>query len=97
MYQRLSNGEPISPHITDIMMPQNYALSLTDLTYIIGKRKLMYKENTESLLTLLKEKESGDTCWKIDYIYKYKGYVGFESRRKISEWVTIVFNSWLQY
>lgn len=40
MYQRLSNGKPISPHITDIMMPQNYALSLTDLIYIVGKRYL---------------------------------------------------------
>ncbi|CDX00012.1 Hypothetical protein DPCES_0125 [Desulfitobacterium hafniense] len=38
MFQRLSDGKPISSHITDIMFPQSYALSLTDLTYIVGKR-----------------------------------------------------------
>ncbi|MCP1226205.1 hypothetical protein [Sebaldella sp. S0638] len=40
IYKRLSNGYPISSHITDVMMPQSYVLSLTDLIYIVGKRKL---------------------------------------------------------
>lgn len=95
IYQRLSNGKPISPHITDIMMPQSYALSLTDLVYIIGKRNLVNDENTAAVLALLKEKAVAENQWKIDYIYSYKGYVGFESRRKASEWISNLFPLWL--
>lgn len=95
IYQRLSNGKPISPHITDIMMPQSYSLSLTDLVYIVGKRKLVNSGNTAAVLALLKEKAVAENQWKIDYIYSYKGYVGFESRRKASEWISNLFSLWL--
>lgn len=95
MYQKLSTGKPISNHITDIMMPQNYALSFTDLVYIIGKRGLQRNKNVEPLLTLLGEKQVAENQWKIEYIYSYKGYVAFESRRKASEWVSHLFPLWL--
>lgn len=96
IFKRLSNGKPISPHITDIMMPQNYALSLTDLVYIVGKRRLLNDENAAPVLALLKEKEVGENQWKIDYVYRYKGYVGFEGRRKTSDWISYLFPHWLQ-
>ncbi|WP_342758050.1 hypothetical protein [Kineothrix sedimenti] len=95
MFQRLSNGRPISPHITDIMFPQSYALSLTDLIYIAGKRRLTAHENTSYLLYLLQEKQIGENQWKIDYHYSYKGYIGFETRRKVSEWISSLFPIWL--
>lgn len=95
MFQRLSNGRPISPHITDIMFPQSYALSLTDLIYIAGKRRLTAHENTSYLLYLLQEKQIGENQWKIDYHYSYKGYIGFETRRKASEWISSLFPIWL--
>ena len=95
LFQRLSNGKPISPHIMDIMMPQNYALSLTDLVYIVGKRKLQNDTNAAALLALLKEKEVAENQWKIEYLYAYKGYVGFEGRRKASEWISFLFPLWL--
>lgn len=95
MFQRLSNGKPISPHVTDIMIPQNYALSMTDLIYIVGKMKLVANENVASLLALCREKEVGENQWKIDYIYNYKGYVGFESKRKVSEWISYLYPCWL--
>lgn len=95
MFQRLSDGEPISSHITDIMFPQSYALSLTDLTYIVGKRRLTANENSVGLLHLLREKQIASGRWKIDYLYSYKGYVGFESNRKASEWVSALFQIWL--
>lgn len=96
MYQRLSNQKPISAHITDIMMPQNYALSLTDLVYIIGKQSLANRQKAQTLMRLLQEKQVSDGQWKIDYIYSYKGYVAFESRRKASEWISFLFATWLQ-
>ena len=95
MFQRLSDGRPISPHITDIMFPQNYALYLTDLIYIVGKRQLTATEDCESLLDLLQEKQIQVGQWKIDYLYNYKGYVGFETRRKASEWISALFQIWL--
>ena len=95
MFQRLSDGKPISSHITDIMFPQSYALSLTDLTYIVGKRQLMASEDSSELLHLLQEKQIAENQWKIDYLYSYKGYVAFESKRKTSEWVSALFPIWL--
>lgn len=97
MFQRLSNSKPISPHITDIMFPQSYALSLTDLTYIIGKRQLRMEKGSVPLLQLLTEKQIQLNKWKIDYIYKYKGYIGFETRQKTSEWISTLFPIWLSY
>lgn len=95
MFQRLSDGKPISSHITDIMFPQSYALSLTDLTYIVGKRQLMASEDSSELLHLLQEKQIAENQWKIDYLYSYKGYVGFGSKRKASEWISSLFPIWL--
>jgi hypothetical protein len=95
MYQRLSTGKPISAHIIDIMMPQNYALSLTDLTYIVGKRRLQGDSRIIPILSLLKEKQVAENQWKIDYLYSYRGYVGFEGRRKASEWISHLFPLWL--
>lgn len=96
MFKRLSNQKPISPHITDTMIPQNYALSLTDLTYIAGKRNLLSEKNCSSLLKLLKEKETAPNQWKIDYTYRYKGYVPFETKRKPSQWLSNLFSIWLE-
>lgn len=94
LFLRLSVPEPISPHITDLMMPQSYALSFTDLAYIAGKRNLMQRPEAQAFLSLLKEKEQGPNQWKIDYIYRYQGYVGFEGRRKSSEWISTLFPLW---
>jgi hypothetical protein len=96
MYRRLSNAKPISQHITDVMMPQNYSLSLTDLTYIVGKRKLQNDSRAAPLLALLTEKEVAEGQWKIDYLYSYRGYVGFDGRRKASEWISYLFPMWLK-
>ncbi|MGM0214706.1 hypothetical protein [Enterococcus sp. AZ109] len=91
MFQRLSNQQPISAHITDIMFPQAYMLSLTDLVYIVHKRQLWDEEGAEPLKALLKEKEAAPQQWKIDYIYGHKGYKAFETRRKPSEWIHYLF------
>ncbi|MFV0529438.1 MAG: hypothetical protein ACK5MN_12095 [Lachnospiraceae bacterium] len=92
MYCRLSDGRPISPHITDFMMPQSYALSLTDLVYIVRKQGLAQEEGVGQLLQLLKEKEAAPGQWKLDYVYRYEGYVGFETRRGVSEWISKVYS-----
>ncbi|MGL6197459.1 MAG: hypothetical protein ACRC3H_00860 [Lachnospiraceae bacterium] len=94
-FQRLTDKKAISAHITDIMMPQSYALSLTDLVYIAGEGNLLGEPGSQALFALLKEKEIASHQWKIDYIYSYKGYVSFEGRRKASEWISNLFPIWL--
>lgn len=93
MYQRLSNYAPISAHITDIMFPQAYMLTVTDLVYIIGKRKLWADNRTHALKELLSIKACDKNSWKIDYIYSHKGYKAFDSKRKSSEWIDYMFGS----
>ncbi len=89
MYQRLSNGAPISAHITDIMFPQSYMLSATDLVYIAGKQKLWTDPSTKALKGLIDAKAD---C-KIDYIYRHKGYKAFGVKGKESEWIKYLFDS----
>jgi hypothetical protein len=95
MYQRLTDGKPISQHITDIMFPQSYALSLTDLAYIAGRRRLTSEPDSASLLRFIQDKQIADNQWKIDYHYSYKGYLGFDTRRKASEWISALLPIWL--
>ena len=93
MYQRLSNHTPISTHITDIMFPQAYMLSLTDLVYIAGKANLWADSRTKPLKELIDHKAFDKDNWKIDYIYNHKGYKAFDTKRKASEWVGYIFHS----
>lgn len=93
MYQRLSNNAPISDHITDIMFPQAYMLTLSDLVYIAGRRNLWSDSRTRALKELLENKACGKDCWKIDYIYNHKGYKAFDGKRKASDWVGYMFRS----
>ena len=92
LYQRLSTGHPISPHITESMFPQSYVLSLTDLMYIIEKSQYTTDPRAHGLLQLIHQKKTKTGGWKIDYIYKYAGYLPFENRRKDSEWITYLYS-----
>ncbi|MGM0113625.1 hypothetical protein [Enterococcus sp. DIV0187] len=92
LYQRLSIGQPISPHITESMFPQSYVLSLTDLVYIIEKSQYTTDPRAHNLLQLIHQKKTKTGGWKIDYIYKYAGYLPFENRRKDSEWITYLYS-----
>lgn len=91
LFRRLSNGQPISPHITESMFPQNYALSLTDLHYILQKSHRLKDPRATDLLELINEKRTPTGGWKIDYLYKYNGYLTFDTRRKDSEWLTYLY------
>lgn len=90
MYQRLSNHAPISAHITDIMFPQAYMLSLTDLVYIAGMAKLWSDTRTDALRDLIDHKacDCSKDKWKIDYVYSHKGYKAFDTKGKASEWIS---------
>lgn len=92
LYQRLSTGQPISPHITESMFPQSYVLSLTDLVYIVEKSQYTTDPRAHDLLQLIHQKKTKTGGWKIDYIYKYAGYLPFENRRKDSEWITYLYS-----
>lgn len=92
MFRRLSNGQAISAHITESMFPQSYHLSLTDLVYIIQKSQSANDPRATDLLQLIAKKRTKTDGWKIDYIYKYNGYVPFNNRRKDSEWLDYLYH-----
>lgn len=96
MYQRLSNHAPISNHITNIMFPQAYMLTLTDLVYIAGKRQLWADTHTDYLKKMLERKACDKESWKIDYIYNNKGYKAFDSPLNSSDWIDYLFCSSLK-
>ncbi len=93
LYQRLSNNAPISAHITDIMFPQAYMLTVADLVYIAGKRELWKDVRTQALKELIERKACDTNRWKIDYSYSHKGYQAFDGKRNASEWIGHVFRS----
>lgn len=78
------------------LLRHNMYRRLTDLVYIAGKRRLLREPGCAGLLDLLRKKQVGENQWKIDFIYRYPGYVGFESRRTASEWASALFPLWLK-
>ncbi|MDH6364076.1 hypothetical protein M2139_001061 [Enterococcus sp. PF1-24] len=74
------------------MFPQSYALSLTDLLYIASQGNLLAEENCLEPLSLIQQKRTKSNGWKIDYNYKYNGYIVFKNGRKDSEWLTYFYN-----
>lgn len=92
MYQSLSNQQCISKYIDEIMFPQAYMLSLTDLVYIVNERNLWWDQRTIPLKNLLEEKQVGSGQWKIEYIYSHKGYKAFETKRNSSKWINYLYN-----
>lgn len=94
-FLRLTSDTPISKHITASAFPQSYFLSLTDLVYIAGKGKTLQEENAQPLLALLDAKQVKPDQWKLEHIYSYKGYTSFETRRKPSEWLSVLYPLWL--
>lgn len=95
LFLRQSTNQPISPHITDLMFPQSYCLSFTDLVYIVGKSHSQNDPRAQAFMRLLTEKDLGNHQWKIEYIYQYKGYQPFNSRRGPSPWLSELFPLWL--
>lgn len=96
LFKRLSNDRPISPHITENMFPQSYVLSVTDLVYIAGEMDLWKMPETNALKDLIQSKRTKNGGWKIDYIYKYNGYLPFDNRRTESVWLTDFYRGLLK-
>lgn len=87
-FKRLSNGQPISAHITENMFPQGYVLSLTDLIYIASHTPDLDQAALRPLIELLKMKQTKTKGWKNEYIYRYNGYQPFSMRRQDCPWIT---------
>ncbi|MCH4168687.1 MAG: hypothetical protein LKF42_05490 [Streptococcaceae bacterium] len=95
-FLRLSDNQPISKHITANIFPQSYFLSLADLIYIYSKSNYFDKQSTKALMTLVKSKAMNrEQQYKMDYLYRYPGYVPFNSRRGPSDWLSYLYPLWL--
>ena len=94
-FKRLSMDKPISPHITESTFPQSYVLSITDLLYIASKGKILGEANSSALIEKIQQKRTKNGGWKIEYLYKYNGYIPFDNRRQDSQWLTYYYDSLL--
>lgn len=95
LYRRLSNKEPINNHILDLAFPASYQLNiveLLELAYITGNIK---NPNCESAINFVNSKKTKDGYWKINYVYKSDGYISFDRRGKKADWLTYLFNKFL--
>jgi hypothetical protein len=92
LYKRLSNGEPITRHILDIAFPESYNLNIVELLNIIYSVGKMDDERINEAVEYINKKRQKNNTWKINYIYKSKGFISFDERGKTGEWVTYLLN-----
>ncbi|GBR75124.1 hypothetical protein NO1_2174 [Candidatus Termititenax aidoneus] len=88
LYKRLSNGEPITKHILDIAFPESYNLNIVELLDIVYSAGKINDERVNEAVDYLNSKRQKNGGWKTNYVYKSKGYVSFDARGQIGEWVT---------
>lgn len=87
LYKRLSNGEPISPHILDIAFPESYNLTLLEILRAVHAAERMDDARVGDAVTYLRGIRASDG-WHVTYAYRAPGYVSFDARGRASRWVT---------
>ncbi|MCX7709931.1 MAG: hypothetical protein N2484_08765 [Clostridia bacterium] len=95
LYKRISDGEPITKHILDIAFPASYQLNILELiemAYLTGHIK---DSACNSAVQYVKQKRTKDGFWKTNYIYKADGYLSFDSRGKVGDWITYLLGRYL--
>jgi hypothetical protein len=95
LYQRLSDGTPITKHILDLAFPPSYQLNILELLEIMFKTKNMNDPRLESVIEYLTKKRMKDNGWRINYVYKAEGYISFDRKGLKGEWVTHLLEKYL--
>ena len=95
LFQRLSDQAPITKHILDIAYPQSYQLNIQELLEIMYKTDQLNDPRVKPALTYIQSKMTQNQDWKINYIYKAEGYVSFDRRGISGEWISYLFETYL--
>jgi hypothetical protein len=88
----LSNGDQITRHILNIAFPESYNLNIVGLLDVIDSAGRMGDERVNEAVEYINGKWQKNNTWKINYIYKSKGFISFDERGKTGEWVTYLLN-----
>ncbi len=95
LYQRLSDGTPITKHILDLAFPPSYQLNIMELLEIAFKTKNMNDPRLEDAVKYINNKRMKNSGWRINYIYKAKGYLSFDKKGQKGEWITHLLEKYL--
>lgn len=88
LYMRQRDNKPIFKDILSLSFPFNYKLNILELLEIVKDANKLKSRNCKSAKEYLNNRKLADGSWKIDYCYKAKGYISFDSKRGNSEWLT---------
>ena len=88
VYKRLRSGEPITKHILDISFPESYHLNIIELLITIDSVGKIRDQRVNDALEYIRGKRKKDGTWRINYVYKAKGYMSFDTRGQAGDWVT---------
>lgn len=95
LVKRRSLDKPITQHIMDISFPESYHLNIVELIRFAGMANLLDDPRTEYAKSYLQSKKQS-SGWNIDFRYRAKGYITFDSGRKTGDWVSYVIDKALQ-
>lgn len=88
LYLRLGIDKPIMKDILCLSFPANYKLNILELLEIMSIAGKIDDEACKSAMDQVLKRRSADGYWKVDYNYRGKGYVSFDNKRGMGEWVT---------
>ena len=95
LYQRLTNGEPITKHILEIAYPPSYHLNILELLEIAYLTGNMQHESVKTAIDYVISKKVQGQYWKINSVYKAEGYLSFDTRGKAGDWVSYLLDKYL--
>ncbi len=92
VYQRLSNGKPITKHILDLCFPESYNVSILELLLLLYETNKLNDKRVEKSISIIKEKINKNRKWGVDYVYSGEGYISFDGKSKNSDWISYKLN-----
>lgn len=91
---KLSDAQPITKHMMDITFPQSYQLNVIELLELMFIYDASIMPN-DRIIDYIMSKRHKDGYWKINYIYKAKGYATFDRRGEEGKWITYLLNKYV--
>lgn len=87
LFRRLSDGAPISPHITDLGFPESYQVNLLELLLLAQEADLLRHEAVAPALAIVRQARRPDGHWAPSHVYRADGYVSFDGQARHAPWL----------
>ncbi|MDZ4726866.1 MAG: hypothetical protein SH817_11970 [Leptospira sp.] len=93
LYKRLTNQNPISPHILDLYFPENYNITILELLWFLTNTKYGKDSRVQDSIDYINKKKNENGMWGVDYSYKSNGYISFDGKSKNGPWISYILNT----